>query len=178
MARQERTAGSKKACERPVRAVGDAGPYGILPETQTLSGRVETRPYAHREDVAADSGTHGCRRAEIFCWTGPACPAGKMQSGKVRIATASVRTGFAMTWFFTWARCMSNGKRICADPVRADVGIGPSGVYNRMYACLNKKRPPGYPEAASAFCRFRFTAFSPRLSRTPRRPERPSCPRR
>ena len=54
-----------------------------------------------------------------------------LRTGK-RIATASVRTGFAMTWLFargrhrigvrTGASGPTDDKEICASPVRADVG--------------------------------------------------------
>ena len=62
----------------------------------------------------------------------------------VRIATASVRTGFAMTWFF--ARGAVRGQRRGEDSPpygglqevrrggRADVGIGPYGGLTRK--CL------------------------------------------
>ena len=50
-----------------------------------------------------------------------------------RIATASVRTGFAMTWFLQGVRCKSG---------RADVGIGPyGGLQGVQWAGDRKGRP-------------------------------------
>ena len=62
----------------------------------------------------------------------------------MRIATAGVRTGFAMTHYKkcgaspdgrTGASGPTDDKEICASPVRADVGIDP---YNRISAPRKK----------------------------------------